>query len=90
MKLRFSNKSDSTARESVEVKVQRGFIPSGITPTALIAIKNKVGITTSTPPQEGGGGVVIGGGGFNEPTWLLGSAIWADNGQWFDNASWID
>jgi hypothetical protein len=91
MKLRFSNKSDSTARESVEVKVQRGLVPSGITPTALIAIKNKVGITTSTPPQEGGsGGIGIGTGGFDQPTWLMGSGIWSDNGVWFDNASWTD
>jgi hypothetical protein len=87
MKLRFSNKSQSTARESVEVKIQRGLVPSGITPTALIAIKNKVGITTSTPPQEGGGSDGIGN---QVVTWIMSNGSWNDSLTWNDSLNWID
>ena len=89
MKLRFSNKSQSTARESVEVKIQRGLVPSGITPTALIAIKNKVGITTSTPtpPQQGGGSDGIGN---QVVTWIMSNGSWNDGLTWNDSLSWID
>jgi hypothetical protein len=89
MKLRFSNKSQSTARESVEVKIQRGLVPSGITPTALIAIKNKVGITTSTPtpPQQGGGSDGIGN---QVVTWIMSNGSWNDSLTWNDSLSWID
>jgi hypothetical protein len=89
MRLRFTNKSQSTARESVEVKVRRGLVPSGVTPAALSFIKDKVGITTSTPtpPQEGGGGDSIGN---QVVTWVMSNGSWNDGAVWDDRLSWQD
>jgi hypothetical protein len=87
MRLRFTNKSQSTARESVEVKVRRGLVPSGVTPAALSFIKDKVGITTSTPPQQGGGGDSIGN---QVVTWVMSNGSWNDGAVWDDRLSWQD
>lgn len=90
MRLGLSNKSQSQSRESVEVKVRRGFIPSGVTPTALISIKNKVGITTSSPtppPQEGGGDIGIGG---QVVLWIMSNGSWDDSRMWNDSLYWTE
>jgi hypothetical protein len=84
MRLGLSNKSQSTVRESVEVKVKRGLIPSGITAAALTTIKNKVGITTS-PPQQGGGGD-----GNEAVLWIMSGGSWNDLQVWNDSLYWTE
>ena len=87
MRLGLSNKSQSTTRESVEVKVRRGLVPSGVSAVALSFIKEKVGITTPNPPQEGGGGDGIGN---QVVTWIMSNGSWNDGLSWNDSLSWID
>jgi len=45
MKLKVGNLSNSNTLESIWVEVQRGSIPSGVTPSALEELKIQTGVT---------------------------------------------
>lgn len=74
MILKIGNKSISSTLESIYVEVQRGSIPAGVTPSALIELKIQTGVTPPPP--------LI--------TWLLATGIWNDGGEWVDTEFWID
>ena len=50
MKLKVGNVSTSNTLESIWVEVQRGSIPAGVTPSALVEIQIQTGVTPSTTP----------------------------------------
>jgi hypothetical protein len=74
MKLKVGNLSNSNTLESIWVEVQRGSIPSGVTPSALEEIKIQTGVTPPAPTSD----------------WILLSGFWNDAGKWEDTATWID
>jgi hypothetical protein len=74
MRLKVGNISNSNTLESIWVEVQRGSIPSGVTPSALAELKIQTGVTPPTPPSD----------------WILLSGFWNDAGIWEDTATWID
>lgn len=74
MILKIGNKSISSTLESIYVEVQRGSIPAGVTPSALIELKIQTGVTPPPPSI----------------TWLLATGIWNDGGEWVDTEFWID
>jgi hypothetical protein len=75
MILKIGNKSISNTLESIWVEVQRGSIPAGVTPSALVELKIQTGVTPPTPPST---------------PWLLATGIWNDGGEWVDTEFWID
>ena len=48
MILKIGNKSISNTLESIWVEVQRGSIPAGVTPSALVELKVQTGVTPPT------------------------------------------
>ena len=50
MILKVGNVSTSNTLESIWVEVQRGSIPAGVTPSALVEIQIQTGVTPSTTP----------------------------------------
>lgn len=74
MRLKVGNISNSNTLESIWVEVQRGSIPSGVTPSALEELKIQTGVTPPTPPSD----------------WILATGFWNDAGIWEDTATWID
>lgn len=50
MILKVGNVSTSNTLESIWVEVQRGSIPAGVTPSALVELQIQTGVTPSTTP----------------------------------------
>ena len=77
MRLKLGNKAVSSTLESIWVEVQRGSIPSGVTPAALQEIKIETGVTPTPPPPP-------------PSSWILATGNWNDGGVWEDTAVWVD
>ena len=78
MRLKLGNKTASSTLESIWVEVQRGSIPSGVTPSALVELQIETGVTPPTPPTP------------PSTPWILAEGSWNDSGDWQDSAFWQD